>query len=164
MLADSSALIPLARAGKLWLLKSMHRKIWITPAIEIETVSENRLGSSEIKKAIGNWITVVAGSKKTGKESATLALAENIAYADAELILLAEKNREEILTNDYRMAAVAKTKGVSTRWLTGFVLECTKRKILSKPDAKETLLELVKGGLHLSPEVFAEAQRLIEEI
>lgn len=161
---DSSALIPLARAGKLWLLRKAYKKIRITQSIEKETVLENRLGASEIKKAVGSWITVQKAAKGLMSGAVELAITENITSADAEIILLGQKNMEEILTNDYRMSMVAKAKGVKAVWLTAFLLDCTKRRVIPRNGAKETLLELVKNGLRLSPEVFAEAQRLIDEV
>ncbi|MBI4210696.1 MAG: hypothetical protein HY544_04290 [Candidatus Diapherotrites archaeon] len=164
MIADSSVLIPLARAGKLGLLRVRYRKVRVTPSIEKETVYENKVGSSEIKKAIGQWIIVQKTGKGLERDADELAVAENISRADAEIILLAQKNREDILTNDYRLAIVAKANGIKAVWPTAFLLECMKRKIITRPKAKETLLELVKNGLRLSPEVFAEALRLMDVV
>jgi len=160
--ANASVLIPLARIGKLALLQKCFKEVKITQGIREELTAFDKPGAAEIGQALLSWIK----EEKTGelKEAKQLAFKENISEADAALILCAKANEEEVLTNDYRLHAVAKTKAVETVWLTTLLLKCAKEKILTKKEAKETLLELVQAGMRLKVEVYTAIEKKIGEI
>ena len=159
---NASVLIPLAKTGKLWLLKKSFRQIKITSGVKEELTSFKKPGAHEIDIALKSWIQEEAKNNSSGAKS--LARAENISEADAELIIIAKKQNEKILTNDYRLHSVAITKEVETEWLTFFIAKCAINKILSKQEAKETIFELVQAGMHLKPEVYAAIHQKLDEL
>lgn len=159
---DSSAIIPLARTGKLLLLKKLFKKIKIGTGIKKEIASFDKTGITEIEKSLQSWIIEIK-KDDVFAQAKNLAEKEKITYADAELIVLAEKMKEKIVTNDYKIHLIAKTKQVETIWLTGLILECLNKKILTKKQAKETLFELVQVGMYLKTEVYAMLEKRIEE-
>lgn len=164
VLVDSSVIIPLARTGKLLLLKKFFKKIKIGAGIKNELSSFDKTGITEIEKGLQSWIIEIRASKDIFGEAKILAEKEKISHADAELMLLAEKMNEKIITNDYKIHLLGRTKQVETIWLAAFLLECVKKKSLTKKQAKETLLELVQAGMYLKIEVYALIEKKIEEL
>ena len=158
---DASVLIPVARTGKLFLLKKYFKAVHTTALVEQEILAKE-LGLTELRKALRAWIYV----KETGelKEISMLAHAENLSEADASLLWLAEKNKETLMTSDYRLTRVAKARNVEALWLTAWVLVLAKEGMLSKKEAKDFLLELVKSGVWLKATVFADIEKRIDEL
>jgi predicted nucleic acid-binding protein len=159
IVADSSVLIHLSRIGKLDLLREYFKKILITPAVYDEI--KEGVGASEITKACNEWITVV---EPTTKDIERIANAEGIEKADASVIMLAKEQGKILISNDYALIAVAKSKGVDCWWLTTLLLNCIKQKILSKKEAKKPLLDLVKTGMHLNNAVYAAILNEIDQL
>ncbi|MBI2597928.1 MAG: hypothetical protein HYW50_01900 [Candidatus Diapherotrites archaeon] len=160
---NASVLIPLAKIGKLELLKKYFKEIKITGGIKEELLSFNKAGAAEIEKAAESWIKEEKSANElTGVKN--LSQKEEISIADAELVLSAKKRNEKILTNDYRLHIVAKSKGVETEWLTTFLLKCVKKKLLTKKHGKEVLFELIESGMRLNVEVYAAIEKKIDEI
>lgn len=156
-------LIPLARIGKLYLLKNYFKKIKISNGVLEELLGYDKPGANEIETAMQSWIKKESQAKNT-EDIKNLSMAESISLADAELILIALQQSDSILSNDYRLHAVAKTKQVKTEWLTSFILNCIEKKILTKRQAKETMIELIRVGMRLSLELFAEFDKKIDQL
>ena len=157
---DSSVLIHLGRINKLYLLKEYFRKIIITPDIYDEIKSG--IGASEIEKACTSWIRV--DKPKNSAEVKSISKSEGIETADSSIIVLAEEKKEILLSNDYALIMVAKSKSVECWWLTTFILRCLKKKIIAKEEAKQTLYELIESGMRLSNEVYAAILKGIDNL
>lgn len=158
--ADSSVLIHLSRINKLSLLKKYFNKIIITQDVYDEVKSG--IGASEIEKACKSWITIK--KPKNSDEINNISKLENIEKADSSLIVLAEEKKEILLSNDYALIIIARSKGVECWWLTTFILRCLKKKIITKKEAKQILLELIDSGMRLSNEVYAAILREIDHL
>src|SRR3989344_8004823 len=115
---DSSGLIHLSRINKLYLLKKYFRKIKITGEVFEETVAVNKSfeGKNDIKEACTDWIKVI--NLKNKKKIKEISEINGIEEADSSLILLAEKEKEIILTNDYLLVQVSKSRKIACWWLT----------------------------------------------
>ena len=105
---DSSVIIHLARIGKLNLLQSCFKKISISAGIEQEIIKEDKTAADEIRNVIGKWIEVKKGEVRTSRGTGFLSA------ADIELIELARKEKDFILTNDGEIISSAKSRGVKT--------------------------------------------------
>src|SRR3989338_3772772 len=152
---DSSVIIHLARIGKLNLLQACFKKIKISPGIEQEIIKEGK-GGQEIKDGVGKWIDV---KKIDIRASRT----EFLSASDIEIIELAMKEKDFILTNDGEIILSAKSRGVEAMWLTTFLLLCLKKKLVDKKEAKQILYDLVRTGCYIRTDTFAGVQRQIEE-
>ena len=155
---DSSVLIHLGRINKLYLLKEYFKKIIITPDIYDEIKSG--IGASEIEKACESWIRI--DEPKNLDEINSISKLENIEKADASIIVLAEEKKEILLSNDYALIIVAKSKSIECWWLTTFLLRCLKKKIIAKEEAKQILFELIEAGMRLGNDVYAAILREID--
>ncbi len=160
-LADASVLIPLARAGGLWLLKKLYKKIRVTELVAGELVAGRKTGSAELEEAMNSWIRVEA--RWNNEKAAGLAELEGISRSDASLLLAAKESGEEIITNDYRVHRVAKAMNVKTLWLATIILICAKKKVIGKKEAKGLLLDLVGSGMWMNAAVYAALERKIGE-
>jgi len=151
---DLSALIPLSRVGRLDLLRTLYGRLRTTRDVYRECVEAGgaRLGLDALKAAFRAWIEVVDSPRNARQ----LAAAEGIEVADASLVLLCEREGEELLASDEHLLKVARARGVRGRWLTGALLIAVRRRVLETEEAKGLLTDLVRTGLHVSPEVFAE--------
>ena len=147
---DSSVIIHLARIGWLDLLEKCFKKIKITPGIEKEIMQEDRT-EEQIKKSIGKWIEIK--KIEIGKKS------DILRSADMELIALAEKEEDFILTNDSEIVSFASAAKIETMWATTFLLACINKNILTKQEGKKILYDLVKAGMYLRTDTYAAIER-----
>jgi len=158
VVVDSSVLIHLSRIGKLSLLKKFFRKIIITEDIYDEV--KEGAGSSEIAKAYNNWIFIE--KPKNINEVSTLSKLEEIEKADASIILLAKEKQDILVSNDYVLIMVARSKGIRCWWLTTFLLKCLEKKIIIKKEAKQILFDLIEAGMRLDNAVYTAILKEIE--
>ena len=137
----------------------MHGKIKITKEIYKELIS-GVTGVSEFVNATKLWINVI----EISIESENFTELENIGKADASAILLALNKKEILLSGDYMLITLAKTKGIDCLWLTAFIIRSVEKKILSKEEAKQMLLDMIKTGMRLNNQVYSLILNKIDEI
>ena len=89
---------------------------------------------------------------------------ERIEKADASIILLAKERQDILLSNDFALIMVARSKGIECWWLTTFLLRCIEKKIITKNEAKQILFDLVQAGMRLSNDVYATILKEMEEM
>jgi len=161
VVVDSSVLISLSRIGKLNLLKRYFQEIKITQEIYDE-VEAGEIGSSEVEDACSEWITI--NKPKNTASIYKISKLEKIEKADASVILLAQENNEILISNDYALVMVARSKSVECWWITTFLLNCLNKKIITKDETKQILFELIKRGMRLSNLVYTEILKEIERM
>lgn len=164
VVVDSSVLIPLSRIGKLNLLRKIFKEIKVTEEIYKEVVkeSEGRSGTSEIEEACKDWIKIC--KIKSGVNIQKIAKVEGIEKADVSVVLLAKETNDILLSNDKSLIMVGKSKGVTCWWLTTFILNLVKKRLITKKDAKQILFELVEAGMRLRVEVYAAMLKEIDRL
>ncbi|MBI4170557.1 MAG: hypothetical protein HY514_02600 [Candidatus Aenigmarchaeota archaeon] len=156
VVVDSSVIIHFARSGKLELLEKYFKKIKITPEIGKEILQEGKAGEEQIKKSIGKWIVV--------KKIEIKRKSDILSNADMELIALAGKEKDFILTNDNEIVSFASAAKIETMWATTFLVGCIKKNILTKQQGKKILYDLIKSGMYLRTDTYAEITRQIESL
>lgn len=161
VVVDSSVLVPLARIGRLNLLKDFFKDVKTVEGVYSECVLEARgkPGTSEIKEACDDWIKVVEVEEV--KEMAEL---EGVERTDASLILLSRKQDDKLLSNDYALIALGRSKGIECWWLTTLILKMVKKGMMKQKEAKQILFDLIRAGMRLKPEVYATILREIERM
>lgn len=155
VVVDSSVLIHLMRIGRLIILKQYFKKIKITQ--EIYNEIGYGIGADAIEDACKEWISIEPKSKSNGEMSKI----EGIEEADISIIMLAEKEKDILLSNDSALISVARSKNIDCWWLTTFILRCLKKKILNKAEAKQLLVDLIESGMRLDNLVYS---KILEEI
>lgn len=162
VVVDSSALIPLARIGRLSLLCQVFEKVHTPKHVYKETVlqGKGKRGTSILKEAFNTWIATETVADPLPKEIAEL---EGIATPDASVIVMAERHEDMLLANDKALIQVARSRGVQCYWLTTFLLHCVRRDILSTKEGKQFLHDLIQEDMTLSTKVYARLLQEIEE-
>ena len=159
---DSSALIPLAKTGWLKLIRDNFNEIITTDYIYNETVVHGKgmEGTSEIKKAFDDWISIKNVNLIHCRELAEI---EGITKADASLLILAEKRKDILLSNDRALILAGRAKNIECYWVTSLLLKSLKENIIDRNEAKDILFNLVDRGMNLRNSVFARLLNYIDK-
>lgn len=158
VVVDSSALIPLARVGRLDLVDAVFDECKTVAAVRDEVLVDGKPGQARLEEFLDG-----ATIEPAPDDAARIADLEGIAETDAAVILLAEGSDEVLLANDRALITVAETHGVDSWWMTTLLLKCAKEDILSGDTAADILYDLVDHGMNLDPQVYARVQRKLEE-
>ncbi|WP_262177556.1 hypothetical protein [Haloarcula laminariae] len=156
---DSSALIPLARIGRLDLISAIFDELRTTHQVRDEVLAEGKRGTA----ALATFFDDVSICEMP-TDTETVASLEGIAVADASVILLADEGEEVLLANDKGLIEVARSHGVECWWVTTLLLKCTKEGVLTATEATDVLYDLVDAGMNLSPQVYTQVQRKLREL
>ena len=159
VVVDSSALIPLAWIGRLDLIPAVFDEMDTTGPVEDEVLVDGKPGTAALERFLGEVV-----KHDPPSEAERVAELEGIAVADASVILLAEEGDEILLANDKGLIEVARSHGVECWWVTTLLLRCAKVGVLGAEEAKDVLYDLVDAGMNLSPQVYVQVQRKIDEV
>lgn len=118
VVVDSSALLPLARIGRLHLISASFAEILTVRGVREEVLTQGKRGTAKLKDFMGD-ITI----RETPVEAADVAELEGIAVTDASVILVAEENDEVLLANDTALMRVARSQAGSCRRDSTLLLE-----------------------------------------
>ncbi|MBI2138227.1 hypothetical protein HYU13_01435 [Candidatus Woesearchaeota archaeon] len=149
---DSSVIIHLARVGKLEFLKLFFGKITITLEVRDELL-QGTDGLAKIQEALSSWI--IAREVKNSEKVISIEKLEQIERADASLLLLAEMEKDMLISNDASLIRAARTRNIECWWLTTFLLHYAAKRIVARNEAKRILFLLVGSGMHLRNDVYA---------
>ena len=156
---DSSALIALARIGRLALISEIFDELRTTRQVRDEVLTEGKRGTAALTTFFDD---VSICEMPTDAEN--VASLEGVAVADASVILLADEGEEVLLANDKGLIEVARSHGVECWWVTTLLLKCTKEGVLTATEATDVLYDLVDAGMNLSPQVYTQVQRKLREL
>lgn len=159
VVVDSSALIPLARVGRLELISTIFDDVQTTEVVEAEVLVAGKRGTAALERFLAD-VTV----RPAPAESETVATMEGIAVGDASVVLLAAETDEPLLANDGALVTVARSHDVDPWWVTTLLLHCANDGILDAEEANDVLYDLVSAGMNLSPQVYATVRKRIEEV
>jgi len=161
VVVDSSAIIPLIKIGKLKLLKKSFKKIIVPEQVWQEIVIEGKKFNKPIKEfedGRDKWYKVVNLDEKLEEE-------ENLEKNDFIVFKIARDSKEILLTNDASLYYYALSQNVKCLWLTTLLLYATRKKIITKNEAEDILLELVNtAGIHLKSDVLSELLVIIKNL
>jgi len=154
----SSALIPLARVGRLDLITTMFENVRTTGDVRDVALAEGKRGTASLSSFLDD--VAICAVPNDAEDVASL---EGITVADASVISLAEDGEEVLLANDKGLIEVARTHGVDCWWVTTLLLKCAKDGVLTATEATDVLYDLVDAGMNLSPKVYSQVQQKLEE-
>ncbi len=155
---DSSALIPLARAGQLDLVTAVFDVCHVTEEIVDEVVVEGKRGSSTLQ-------AFVEGCEIHGMpdEATQVSELEGITAADASVILVAQLKGETLLANDKGLIEVARSLDVDVWWVTTLLLKAKKDSVLNTDEAIDILQDFVEEGMNLHPKVYSQIHTALQD-
>jgi predicted nucleic acid-binding protein len=107
VVVDSSALIPLARVGRLDLITTVFEDVRTTGDVRDVALAEGKRGTASLSSFLDD--VAICAVPNDAEDVASL---EGITVADASVILLAEDGEEVLLANDKGLIEVARAHGV----------------------------------------------------
>ena len=164
---DASPIIYYSRIGELYWLLAFYRSLKTTGAIVRETVDDarelNKPGVSVIEMALSKgWIAISELSYDEKDSARNIAKSEGIEPEDAELIVLAIREDDIVITNDKMLRLVALAHGLKVHWATTPILIGCRDKKLTIAQAKSMINRLVNAGLRVKPQTLVAIYTVIE--
>lgn len=165
IISDSTPLIHLARIGRLDLLSRLFKKVIIPESVFNEIVikgeEQGYLDAKLIRKATEEWIEIKELNKEELTELDEILKIGPIGIAEGESITLANNMRLPLLIDDSIGQKIARTLNIETYWTTSVVLKGVSVKIITRPEAKKLVEDLINGGLRVKPEVVIELMKIL---
>jgi predicted nucleic acid-binding protein len=157
-LLDSSAIIAMARAGRLDLLRRIVKRGWITAAVQAEILARDDESTAAIRPALGTWITTVrSGSAPAGHLK--------LGLHEGEASLLSIATREDVLVIDERQGrALAHTLGLTCLGLLGLLLAAAREGAITRSEALDALHALERAGFWMSPQLREQFVKGVERL
>lgn len=159
VVVDSSALIPLARVGRLDLITGTFGDIQTTEDVRKEVLTGGQRGTASLSSFLES--ATVHGTHPEAEEVTSM---EGIAVADASVILVADETEAILLANDKGLIAVAKSHGIECWWVTTLLLKSVKSGTTTSMEATDILYELVDEGMNLHPKVYSKVQKQLTRL
>ena len=160
--SDASPFILFAKIGRLNLLKHLFSEIIIPIQVRDEVTKHNDESSFLIISEIENgWIRLEEAelSPEINSMGEKLGLHKGEMYA---LSLAMRLNIREFLADDKMARVAARMCGLRSIGCLGVVMRGYETGIITRDDAIESIQQLVKAGLWVSPEVLAEVFTAME--
>ena len=154
--SDASPLILFAKIGKLNLLMQLFSEIIIPIQVRDEVIKHDDTASSLIISEIENgWIKVeeVGLSPEISNMGDKLGLHRGEMYA---LSIAMHLDIREFLADDKMARVAARMSGLRSIGCLGVVMKAYETEFITRDAAIESIQQLVKAGLWVSPEVLAE--------
>ena len=165
IISDSTPLIHLARIGRLDLLSRLFKKVIIPESVFNEIVikgeEQGYLDAKLIRKVTEEWIEIKELNKEELTELDEILKIGPIGIAEGEAITLANNMRLPLLIDDSIGQKIARTLNIETYWTTSVVLKGVSVKIITRPEAKKLVEDLINGGLRVKPEVVIELMKIL---
>lgn len=166
---DASSIIYFGRIGKLSWLREFYGKLVTTSSVIRETVDEAKVlgkpGVSVIEEAFRKGVIHVESLTREEEDLAgKIAKLEKIEVEDAQLIVLARRLGDVLVTNDKKLILVARAHGVETHWAVTPIILLVKRGELDRREAKNIISSLVEVGLRIKPDTLILLYRITEKL
>lgn len=164
IVADTTPLLHLARAGCLDLLPKLYERVAVPDAVWKEAYGsgKDRPEAHLLEEARGGWLEVRALSARDRTRPDALRRAAPVGRGEAEAIALAEALKAPVLMDDRVAVDLARMRGLETRWTTSVVLEARRRGLLDRKAARSALEDLVASGLWIRQDVLLRILAILE--
>lgn len=164
---DASLIIYYGRIGKLPWLVGFYGELITTRSVIGEVVDEakrlRKAGVSAVEDALRSGMLKVDEMRPSERDEARrIADLEGIEVEDAELIVVAKKKVNVLVTNDKRLRLSAVGLGVRAHWATTPVLLAVRRRLIGRTEARAMVDGLIDAGLRIKPETLSTIYRMIE--
>jgi len=160
----------LAKLGKLHLLKDIFIQIQIPPEVTTETIDRGKAkgypDAITIEQALKEgWLITSPLTDENIKKSEAIAQMTGIDIGEAQTITLAKQKSEKLVLIDQTNAReVARQLGLTPRGTIYIILTATKRKLITKEEAKQALEKLIEVNFYISAKIYRDTLKTIEKI
>ncbi len=158
VVCDAAVLIGLSKIGKIELLRTIYKEVYIPEAVFAEVVSKGsgKPGVKEIKAA--KWI-----HKKAVKDKRTVEIiVAELGHGEAEVLVLGkELNADWLVIDDEKARTAAISAGFQIIGLAGILLVAKRLKLI--PSIKPLLDELKNKNFRLSNKIYEQILKKARE-
>lgn len=159
VVVDSSALIPLARVGRLDLVRAVFESVHTVEGVREEVLVEGKPGTAVLDSFLAE-----ASVHPAPADAAEVSDLAGIAETDAAVVLLAREREDDLLANDKGLIAIARTHDVDSWWVTSLLLAAAKADVVDGETAQTVLYDLVDAGMNLDPTVFSRVHSALGDL
>jgi len=162
--------IYMARLGKLHILKDIFTHVQIPPEVKAETVEQGKTkgypDAYVIEQALNDkWLILSPLTPENTKKSETLAQMTGIDIGEAQAIILTKQKNEKLILMDQSNARqVARHLELTPRGTIFIILSATKRKLITKEEAKQMMAALIEVNFYISAKIYHETLKAIEHL
>ena len=162
VISDTTILIALTSAGRLWVLKKLWDSVVLPEAVYLEIMRGLR-GRDEVNKALDSgWLKV---RNVQDRRMVNLLQGDLRGRGECECIVLAgELGIDTVLIDDKKARKIAEKAGIQVVGTLGVLVLAVKEKVLSKDDALGIIQLLAESDFRLSEAVVKKAVNLIKDI
>lgn len=154
-LVDASAIIAMARAGKLDVLRRAAAPAAITAQVKAELLRRDDTTTPAIAEAMDKWLKLRRGSTPGAQF-------QRLGLGDGEASVLASARANDILILDERPARMlARSLGIPHTGLLGLLIDGARAGRITVEEAEQCIDSLSASGFWLSPGLQAAARRAI---
>jgi predicted nucleic acid-binding protein len=153
---DANMVIGLAKGDVFDLLASVYAPLYVPSAVTREVIGQGqgRAGAVELARALGGWITEVTPSLQSVRPLVSTLRSK----ADRQVIAVAQAHAvDHLLTNDGRLAHVARRYGITCLEVPEVILLLKRRKLIS--EVKSTLDRMRQQGFGIADAVYEQVLR-----
>jgi len=158
IVSDATALILLARIGRLELLREVVGEVWIPEAVATEVRKPEKPGAEALEAALDDWIHIAQVQDRKRVEG----LPKRLGRGEREAIALAVEREATLLSDDRAARREAQAQGLEVTGLLGVLLEAKGRRAI--PEVKPALDELVAAGFRLAQDLYEAVLRETGEL
>jgi|ETNmetMinimDraft_11_1059920.scaffolds.fasta_scaffold110388_2 hypothetical protein len=155
IISNTTVLILLGKIFRYDLLENLYSEILIPAEVERELLFKNCPEQIYIKKFLDRFIKV-----KEVKKVIPFPLDTGEQHA----ISLAKEMKGMLLTDDEQARTIAEIEDIPVKGTVGIILQNVEKKKCTGKEGIELLQELLRKGMYLSTEIYAEAERLIADL
>jgi len=165
---NTSPVIPLARIGRLRLLRELYGSVLMPPFVKSECMDRGRETGAkdvpEIEKAIGEgWVQLVSLNRAETREAKRLLDEARIGQGEAEALVLSKRRHALAVLDDKEARAIAKGWNLEYTSTVMVLFEAFTRKLVSYDELIEGLAKL-SGIMWISTDVVTEIIRRAKEV
>ena len=154
--ADSSSIIFLAKLDIFALVKNVFVRLILPEEVIKELFEKDSRENEIIKKELGGYLT-----------SSQVRKIKDIPLGDGEKAAISyclENKIKTLLSDDKKSRIYAKTLGIDVIGLLGILFFNLKENRIKKKEFLELLNNLVENGYYISPQLYAELMKKVEEL
>ena len=164
IVADASALIVLAKIGRLSLLREQYGTIVIGPALEAEVILQGRrrraAGMAEVEHALAEgWLRLVPLTPIERRQASHLQKQPGLDVGEAEALSLAANRKLRVVIDDKEARHAAEAMGLSYLGTVGVLLDGRRAGHLTLDEFEDAIASLT-AVLWLSPSVVVKALKI----
>lgn len=140
------------------------------PEVKTETIDRGKTkgypDAIAIEQALNEgWLITDVLTDEDIKKSEVIAQITGIDIGEAQTIILAkQKNEKPVLIDQANARQAARQLGLTPRGTIYIILTATRRKLITKEEAKQTLERLIEVNFYMSAKIYREVLKTIEKI